>query len=63
MTRGYCVACGGGYAAEQVEDGLCSACLALQPTNDPGPYADEPPRKYSKAGMRERLGVSGDEDV
>jgi hypothetical protein len=62
MKRGHCVECNQAYESPEIEDGLCPQCLTLERQNDPGPYADTPPWKYSKAAMRERLGVSGDRD-
>lgn len=63
MKRGHCIECGHAYEAPEVIDGLCPSCLALEPKNDPAAYVDDlwlP--KYSRARMRERLGVSGDRD-
>lgn len=63
MKRGHCVECGNAYEAPEVIDGLCQRCVSLEPRNDPsGVYDDGELWKYSRAAMRERLGVSGDRD-
>jgi len=63
LPRGHCVECCRPYGADQIEDGLCPVCRALDPRNEPELGVEEGPSwKYSKAAMRERLGVSGDRD-
>ena len=44
---------------------LCPRCQALDDrvyANDPTPYPELEPSQWSRAAMRERLGVSGDVD-
>ncbi len=61
--NGHCMVCGQPYEAPNVQDGICPSCKALEPKNDPGPvYDDGPPWPWSRAAMRERLGISGDRD-
>lgn len=61
--RGHCIECGQAYPSELVvPDGICPNCKAFDPQNDPSPYVEGPTWKYSKANLRERLGVTGDRD-
>ncbi len=65
LKLGYCRECTASYPSPVVTDGLCPDCQKYQDTyyaNDPTPVFEEPPVPYTKAWMRERLGVSGDVD-
>ena len=65
MRLGYCRECGASYEAPVVTDGLCPPCQRDEARiyrNDPGPYI-ELTREFSIPHMREKLGISGDEDV
>jgi len=63
-----CLDCGREHETDQLpDDALCSFCRSYYEgmyANDPVPDVDEdrPRWKYSKAAMRERLGVTGDRD-
>lgn len=57
--------CGREFVTNTAWADLCPACLAVEDEiykNDPTPYVDTEPRPWSKAAMRERLGVIGDVD-
>lgn len=63
---GWCVECGDSYPATKAEDELCPKCAADDDAlyaNDPVPAIELPPASWTKAAMRERLGVCGDEDA
>lgn len=65
LRLGYCVECDASYESPTVTNGLCPICQKAEDRryrNDPTPYVDTDTRKYTKAAMRERLGVSGDVD-
>lgn len=52
-------------APAAADEGLCARCQKAddqQYQNDPAPYVDSEPSPWSRAGMRERLGVTGDVD-
>lgn len=60
-----CRDCGAKFKSEQDSEQcrLCAALEAEEYKNDPTPGpAPDFPWRYSKAAMRERLGVSGDRD-
>lgn len=63
--NGHCTECGNRYPSEHIEDGLCPKCEAVQPHNDPRLTYDDvdEPWRMSKGAIRERLSVSGNEDV
>jgi hypothetical protein len=65
MLLGYCLDCSASYESPYVTDGLCPICKAREEAifrNDPRPYVETDTRQYTKAAMRERLGVTEDED-
>ena len=58
-------ACGKEFRTNTAWADLCPACQAVEDEtykNDPTPYVDTEPSPWSKATMRERLGVTGDVD-
>lgn len=59
-----CFDCGKEFL--QVKDELlCQRCKRLEDAvyaNDPTPAPDDVPSRFSRAGMREYLGVTGDRD-
>jgi hypothetical protein len=64
---GYCLECSAMYPSPVPTDGLCPICQAHEDRvyqNRPLPYDDveTKPWEFSKAAMRERLGVTGDSD-
>lgn len=66
MHIGYCLDCGRSYEAERAVDALCPECQAHEDRvyqNITTPYVETEPWPWSKAAMRERLGVTGDEDA
>lgn len=66
LNLGYCPGCTASFPSPIVTDRLCPTCQAEedchQVAEDEVAYIDDEPHKYSRAAMRERLGVSGNVD-
>jgi hypothetical protein len=66
LRLGYCPACTSSFESPIVTDRLCPECQAREDAiyaNDPTPPVDTDTRPYTRAAMRERLGVTGNEDI
>lgn len=62
---GWCPECGASFDSPVAIDRLCQKCQASEDAvyaNDSTPSVDTDPQPFSKAAMRERLGVTGDVD-
>ena len=65
MRLGYCTDCSAMFESPVVRDGLCPLCQRDEDAiykNDPTPDVETDSRQWTKAAMRERLGVTGDVD-